>query len=861
MKVKNITIYAKSKPLYDLYNHTKDVLLSLNELSQKIKEYEGYREDVFNEKLWKSAFFSALLHDIGKIDYDFQIKVRPNLIKGENLQVLKPCCEWSSPGMRHNVVSYIYINAILSTQIIKDSDLRFFLSVAALTSLLHHYEPFYESVLNTKSDISRLLGDAIQDNLLIYYLNFLDENKAEIANNYLVLLNEILKRLSENPLIEAARKAVDLFKYLNNASFKNEAQQRTWYIVFPREEEDILKNQKEFLRRVLGLLMKVDHFSSASINVPSLKIDLGPLDVSEYIKRRLAALSGNTVWQIELLKSTKEGNVCLIAPTGSGKTEYAILRNGMRKMLYTLPLRVSLNDLYHNRFLDYLKNLNDQYDKYVGLLHSTNFIEFATLIEKEKGKGERGLNSTDSSEVAENYEDIFTKVILSSNLSPPFILSTPDQTLLISLKYFGSETIESMLPILHVVLDEVQAYNPAMFAIIGNTLEVLKKEGTKITVMTATLPAYMKKLLSEKLGFTIIDTTEDKYQSINVKNLGIVRHLIEYQEVEDEEEFINTVKNKVITAFDRGFNKILVVVNTVRLSLKIYEALKEEKNIGSAVLLFHARMLEKVKEEILEKFRNSNKIVLVATQTIEASVNIDADYIITQPAPPDSIIQRIGRVYRNRNSNYSSTKPNVSVIKLPLEKDPLVGENRSYDKELMINTLNVLKNYINKPLDFSLEKKFVEEATGDDEIKEKFMNKYRRAKDYAEALTTLPVRKRRVEEFFRNISSVTLYVSNFIEIKTPEDLFKPENKINLYRSSISLPYFVYEKVKRILDNKKDKEGPISWDENYNKYSRFKLFIKVDPKYLNLLQEEGLEAFIERAGLSPEETEDVDWNII
>jgi CRISPR-associated helicase Cas3 len=477
--------------------------------------------------------------------------------------------------------------------------------------------------------------------------------------------------------------------------------------------------------------------------------------------------------------------------------------------------------------------------EYVGLLHSTNLIEFA----------EKTSNL--------NEEDLLLKVLSSRNLAPPFILSTPDQTLLISLKYFGSEKIESILPVTHVVLDEIQAYNPDMLAIVGNTLKVLKNSGSMITVMTATLPAYVNDILLKDFNFKMIDLTEKDYSYLNVKNLNLSRHKIEYVEVADEEELVKQVTQKIKSAFEKGMNKIIVVLNTVRMSIKVYEALKEDKTLDAKIILFHSRMLEKLKDRIINEFREYNKVVLVATQTIEASVNIDADYIVSQMAPPDSLVQRMGRVYRNRDSNYNREEPNVTIIKMPFEKDPMV-KNNFYDSELMKKSEEVLKDkYINKYLNFKLEKDFVEEATSEEKIINKFLEKYVKTRDYANDLSQLPFGELEIKKIFRNISSKTLYVSNYIN-KENLDKGKASNfmqKIELYKNSISLPCFVYKKIEKKIEQ----SDILAWDDAMNAQYKSRLFIKIK-NYSTLFEEEGLEGLIYKEGLGIEESEE-NWNIL
>src|SRR3989338_9592228 len=77
-------------------------------------------------------------------------------------------------------------------------------------------------------------------------------------------------------------------------------------------------------------------------------------------------------WQKDVIDKGISKNAILVAPTGSGKSEFSLLwaDKWKRKLIYTLPLRVALNDLY-KRFYDYGSDKES-----ISLFHSTSFIEY-----------------------------------------------------------------------------------------------------------------------------------------------------------------------------------------------------------------------------------------------------------------------------------------------------------------------------------------------------------------------------------------------------------------------------------------------------------------------------------------------------
>jgi len=56
------------------------------------------------------------------------------------------------------------------------------------------------------------------------------------------------------------------------------------------------------------------------------------------------------------------------------------------------------------------------------------------------------------------------------------------------------------------------------------------------------------------------------------------------------------------------------------------------------------------------------KVILVATQVVEASVDADFDFMVTEISPIDSQIQRWGRVFRSRDDEYTAKSPNIVIF-------------------------------------------------------------------------------------------------------------------------------------------------------------------------------------------------------
>ncbi|MCX8095835.1 MAG: CRISPR-associated helicase Cas3', partial [Caldisericia bacterium] len=179
----------------------------------------------------------------------------------------------------------------------------------------------------------------------------------------------------------------------------------------------------------------------------------------------------------------------------------------------------------------------------------------------------------------------------------------------------------------------------------------------------------------------ISNDKKDDYEKINIykeqedcfKNL--IRHKIRV-------DFINNFKRDKNGKFDLGEEKIkqilnqaengkrvLVILNTVSQAQDVYEKLIKLNRPNIKIFLLHSRFsLEdrKLKEvNILNnEFKNPKPLkekegkILITTQVVEASLNIDADVLFTEICPLDSLVQRMGRVVRRVGPNFEIESQN-----------------------------------------------------------------------------------------------------------------------------------------------------------------------------------------------------------
>lgn len=399
-----------------------------------------------------------------------------------------------------------------------------------------------------------------------------------------------------------------------------------------------------------GLLHRIDHAASAHLPV---EIDIDQsigASVRAYMEKQ--GFRKNALQQFT--EANQDKNVVVVAQTGMGKTEAALLWVGEDKAFFTLPLRVSINAIYE-RIRDKMG-----YDA-VGLLHSTSVHYLA-----EKGE--------------ENWEAMKQQ---SQQLSTKLLMTTIDQILKFPFYYRGFEKELATMANAKIVIDEIQAYDPKIAAMLIKALEMIHNVGGKFMIMTATLPTlYLDELkkrniiAEEHSAFgEFIDTSKH-------------RHRIQLHAKEITEGLEDIVR-KAQTS------QVLVIVNTVRRAIELYQNLLEQE-LHIPVYLLHSQFTQEDRQLLERKIKefNEEKIngIWITTQLVEASIDIDFDYLFTEMSTLDSLFQRLGRCYRKRILD--EKRCNVHIF-----TENISGVPQVYNEHLVNESIKLLQPYDGHILD------------------------------------------------------------------------------------------------------------------------------------------------------------------
>lgn len=360
------------------------------------------------------------------------------------------------------------------------------------------------------------------------------------------------------------------------------------------------------------------------------------------------------------------GLVLIESPTGEGKTEAAIYaaesmatRFGLVGFYFALPTQATSNQMF-GRIRRYLEGRYPNHVVNLHLLHATRDVQesYAELRARSTELRARSIDGvgSDGALVAEHWFHGKKRGLLS-----PFAVGTVDQALMAALqsRHFFLRLLGLARKVL--IIDEIHAYDAFMSRILDRLLSWLKVLGSGVILMSATLPASRRRELLttwtgepeesvQDVAYPRVMTATTSATSFQVPNDG--------RSTKTELRWFAADPSMVIPALldalaDGGC--AAWIHNTVAEAQDAYEQLIAAGLAASEVVLFHARfpLEDKVAREraVIEMLAPSgtrpHRLIVVATQVLEQSLDIDVDLMVSALAPIDLLVQRAGRLRRH----------------------------------------------------------------------------------------------------------------------------------------------------------------------------------------------------------------------
>lgn len=333
----------------------------------------------------------------------------------------------------------------------------------------------------------------------------------------------------------------------------------------------------------------------------------------------------------------------LEAPTGSGKTVTSInlalkfieLNQSLIKIFYIFPFN-TLIEQTKSIFINDLFNSVKDIEKDVVVINSITPIQ--TYDEEEDNK--------DVKEYSTKQKIDYEKSLLNKQfLHYPIVLTTN----IGFFNYLFGVSREESFPLIHminsvVILDEIQSYKNEIWKEIILFLEKYAEIlNIKIIIMSATLPR-LNKLGCNDDNFAYLVRYRDKY----FKNpLFKDRVNISFEMLNSEVNSIEEIVKKVVEESER-YNKILIEFIKKSSALKFYKNIKEKlKDKSESIYLITGDDNKLERKKIINKIKDIGSVILVATQVVEAGVDIDMDLGFKDISIIDSDEQFLGRINRS----------------------------------------------------------------------------------------------------------------------------------------------------------------------------------------------------------------------
>ena len=368
-------------------------------------------------------------------------------------------------------------------------------------------------------------------------------------------------------------------------------------------------------------------------------------------------------------KNNKSSVFSLTAPTGSGKTllsaSWALMQRKLTKG--TIPKIIIV--------LPFLSIINQTVEVYNNILKTVGIKKDGSWLIGSHSLSDRIYHSA----LEEKEESFFVDTWRSD-----VIITTYDQFFysIFNPKSKYQIRFHNLLDSI-IIMDEVQSlptklWNP-LEKILYNITEISE---TKVLLMSATLPAFVKK------AYPLLKNFKDYFSRLNryVLDISNLSNAITYT----VDEFCGDLSKKIDKWIKKN-ERVLITLNTRKSAQNVFLFIRKylEDNENNYPLFFiSSDVIPKDRIYKINEIKKQKPCIVVSTQSIEAGVDIDMDRVIRDFAPLDSLIQIAGRCNRNGKNPLKEVK----IIQLKTDRGRLYSE-MIYDTIHLQKSRQVLNKY------------------------------------------------------------------------------------------------------------------------------------------------------------------------
>ena len=418
---------------------------------------------------------------------------------------------------------------------------------------------------------------------------------------------------------------------------------------------------------------------------------------------QLFGFSSNDMQRKAMATITGSGVYVIEAPMGMGKTEaalgaaYQLLAAGQACGIYfALPTQATSNRI-HLRMCEFLNRIAPASGA-SRLVHSNSWLMNSFSDEYNPARNATEKTGQD----ARSGRDWFASARRA--LLAPFGVGTVDQALLgvVAAKHFFVRRFALAGKV--VIIDEVHSYDVYTGTLVDMLIKTLEDLGCTIIILSATLTGKRRtqilanpknSITPETISYPLLTgrTEQTPFSPVSATPPASKKIIVEFVKPE-------TALDAAITVASAG-GAILWICNTVSEAQRQFLLLQQRTNrILLKIGLLHSRVIFSHREaretEWMERFGKSGATrcgsILVSTQVVEQSVDLDADLLITELAPTDMLLQRLGRLWRHNRKGRPVAAPRVCIIE---EKNTL-DELREMPSKSIVSALGG-KAYVYAP--------------------------------------------------------------------------------------------------------------------------------------------------------------------
>lgn len=609
-------------------------------------------------KLKKQIVFICAIHDIGKSHPLFQKKCNEtyNILDAHNL--MQQSIESIEKGFRHEMYGEDLLYDLLKNDV---HDYKM-IDVIAKTVGLHHQKHIQRKYEHQAIAISSDIRGRWLD-IQKYIYNYINE----VFPVQDIKFNRTMSPEEKFIFSSGVLGIVITSDWIASNTDKNAA--------FSRFDNDYNKTYHDFSTKQKYLEYKKNHvlaflaqerLTTEKYPTPENFSSMFNLPVPRPVQLDVANIVENNEVSMLLIESG----------CGSGKTEAALYasavlgnKNNLSGLYMGLPTGASAEAI-QGRVNDFVDSLH---------------------MDKTKLYTSKSMLFHDS-EDEQDWTDISTRRMLSHSA-----VGTIDQVMTVARNVRFESVRLAGISSKVIIIDELHAYDSFMIMTIVSLLKICKVLKIPVILLSATLPIKTKKMILSKV-YGIDDVNVNYgYPLISYVTLNNTYHEFVSTAYDSDKnircELLPALNNHTqiastaIKNIENGGCEC-VIMNLVDDAISIYDEIKKLKPDDCEILLYHARMPMAMRDEKTKKIlkmvgkdksNRPQKLIIVSTQILEQSLDIDFDYMMTAIAPIDLIIQRIGRYRRHCDEGTIREKQNIDYL-----VQVIVPDNGNYGKNTRI---------------------------------------------------------------------------------------------------------------------------------------------------------------------------------